>query len=131
MSFERLRADVAAANLASMHMSAPSAAQTFKPMRVVAGESTEMSMRFRSLLVEGVPGAVVARLEPTAQAARQVLDPSHPHADVRGMVHYPGVDLLTETVSGLTAQRGYEANVAAFNTTKTMTLKALDIGKSQ
>ncbi len=69
-----------------------------------------------------------ATIEPTVIAPRMVYEPGHPFANERGFVAYPGVDAATEMVTIMTALRAYEANVAALNAARTMTLRALDIG---
>ena len=59
-----------------------------------------------------------------------VYDPSHPDADPEtGYVKMPNVDPLRETVDLISATRSYEANVTAFNASKSMMMKALEIGK--
>lgn len=59
---------------------------------------------------------------------RTVLDPKHPMADAKGMVHYPAVDMVGEMTTLMTASRGYEANVRSFNVLRSMVLRALEIG---
>jgi flagellar basal-body rod protein FlgC len=58
-----------------------------------------------------------------------VYNPTHPDADESGYVLMPNVDLLKEQVDLLDATRAYEANVTAFNASKAMFTKALEIGK--
>ena len=58
-----------------------------------------------------------------------VYDPSHPDADENGYVTYPNVDTVTEMTNMIDASRSYEANVTAFNASKNMLLKTLEIGK--
>ena len=41
----------------------------------------------------------------------------------------PNVNVALEMTEMITAGRAYEANVAAFDATKSMALKTLDIGK--
>jgi len=41
----------------------------------------------------------------------------------------PNVDVVTEMVNMISATRAYEANVTAMNTTKSMAMKALEIGR--
>jgi flagellar basal-body rod protein FlgC len=41
----------------------------------------------------------------------------------------PNVDIVTEMINMISASRAYEANVTSINTTKSMALKALEIGK--
>jgi flagellar basal-body rod protein FlgC len=58
-----------------------------------------------------------------------VYDPTNPDANSDGNVMMPNVDLSKEMVDLLAASRAYEANVTAFNTGKSMMLKALDLGR--
>ena len=58
-----------------------------------------------------------------------VYDPSHPDADENGYVSYPNVNIITEMTNLIDATRSFEANVTAFNATKNMALKGLEIGK--
>ncbi|HJV45267.1 MAG TPA: flagellar basal body rod protein FlgC [Bacillota bacterium] len=60
---------------------------------------------------------------------KMVYDPTHPDANADGYVMMPNVDLSKEMVDMLAASRSYEANVTAFNTGKSMMLKALELGR--
>lgn len=64
-------------------------------------------------------------------AQRLVRDPGNPMADAKGMVHYPKIDLVEEMSTLVTASRGYEANLRAFNALHSMLFSALEIGRSQ
>ena len=57
-------------------------------------------------------------------------EPSHPDANEDGYVAMPNVNAMEEMVNLMLASRSYEANVAAFNATKNMALKALEIAKA-
>jgi len=59
---------------------------------------------------------------------RKIYDPSHPDADGQGNVMMPNVNVMEEMVKMMTATRSYEANVAAINATKSMAMRAIDIG---
>ncbi len=56
-------------------------------------------------------------------------DPSHPDADENGYVSYPNVNIITEMTNMIDASRSFEANVTAFETSKAMALKGLELGK--
>jgi flagellar basal-body rod protein FlgC len=58
---------------------------------------------------------------------RSVFDPSHPDADKNGYVSYPNINVLTEMVNLMTAQRSYEANLTMISSYKDMYTKTLDI----
>ncbi|HYF20763.1 MAG TPA: flagellar basal body rod C-terminal domain-containing protein [Ramlibacter sp.] len=119
MSLERTRVEAATRNLAFAHT--PQAASGgFQPQRVV------LRAGWTEALTAAAPQV---QLEPSAVPPRLVLEPGHPLADERGFVAYPGVDVATEMVTLMSASRGYEANVAALNTARSMALRTLDIGK--
>jgi len=58
-----------------------------------------------------------------------VYQPSHPDADKNGYVKLPNISPLEEMVNMISALRAYEANVTVINNTKSMILKALEIGR--
>jgi flagellar basal-body rod protein FlgC len=127
MDIERLRADVAALNLANANVALGADGVGFQPLQVVArATGTPFAAQFDQWL----QGAVVT-VEPAAAAPRQVLEPGHPLADDKGFVRYPAVDHTTQMFTMMNAMRSYEANVAALNMSRTMLLKALDIGGAQ
>jgi flagellar basal-body rod protein FlgC len=57
-------------------------------------------------------------------------EPNHPDADERGYVAYPNINVMEEMANMISTSRAYEANINAMNTTKSMALKALEIGKN-
>ena len=56
-------------------------------------------------------------------------EPSHPDADENGYVSYPNVNIITEMTNMIDASRSYEANLTAFETSKAIALKGLELGK--
>lgn len=60
---------------------------------------------------------------------KMVYDPAHPDADENGYVTYPNVNIITEMTNLIDASRSYEANATAFDATKSMALKGLQMGK--
>ena len=55
-------------------------------------------------------------------------DPAHPDADENGYVTYPNVNIITEMTNIIDASRAYEANSTAFNASKAMAQRGLEIG---
>ena len=47
-----------------------------------------------------------------------------------GYVMYPNVNIITEMTNMIDASRAYEANSTAFNASKAMAMKGLEIGKA-
>jgi len=60
---------------------------------------------------------------------KMIYDPGHPDADTDGFVAMPNVNIIEEMVNMMMASRAYEASVSAFNISKTMFMKMLELGK--
>ncbi len=56
-------------------------------------------------------------------------EPNHPDANSEGYVAYPNINVLEEMANMIEASRAYEANINAMNTTKSMAMKDLEIGR--
>jgi flagellar basal-body rod protein FlgC len=56
-------------------------------------------------------------------------EPNHPDANEKGYVAYPNINVMEEMANMISATRSYEANISAFNMTKGMAQKALEIGR--
>ncbi|RSK27023.1 flagellar basal body rod protein FlgC [Bacillus sp. HMF5848] len=74
-------------------------------------------------------GVKVSKITEDQTPFKLVYDPAHPDADANGYVKLPNVDPLKEMVDLMSTTRSYEANVTAFNASKSMLMKALEIGK--
>jgi flagellar basal-body rod protein FlgC len=75
------------------------------------------------------PGQFVVAKEKTdpGDQPQMVYDPAHPDANADGYVAMPNIEIITEMVDLMTAQRAYEANITAVESVKQMVDKALDI----
>jgi flagellar basal-body rod protein FlgC len=74
-------------------------------------------------------GVIVKSVYEDPSEFRIVYDPTHPDADENGYVRLPNVNIIREMVDMINAQRAYEANATAINTTKAMITSALQIGR--
>jgi len=78
-------------------------------------------------------GVVVSGVEKDTSPFRLVYDPTHPDAiktgPKAGYVEMPNVNIVTEMVDMIAASRAYEANSAMADGSKSMFLKALEIGR--
>ena len=63
------------------------------------------------------------------KAGKTIYDPSHPDADANGMVTLPNVEVVMEMAEMIAATRSFDACVTAFDATKNMALKSLELGK--
>lgn len=130
MTVERARLDSTAVNLANVNSTRGADGAAFRPLRVVSGPRAE---RFSATMdafsaARSVPGVEVSEIRQLDLPARMVFEPSHPDADQKGFVAYPGINPVAEMVTLIATMRAYEANVVAMNAAKTMAMKALDIG---
>lgn len=73
----------------------------------------------------GNPGPVTEIQE--VERERLEYDPSHPHADEDGYVHYPDVNVAQEMSRMISANRVYEANISAVESTKSMVKQTFKI----
>ncbi len=74
-------------------------------------------------------GVRVERVVLDQRPLRQVYDPHHPDADNKGYLHLPNVNVIEEMTNMLSASRAYEANLAVLETGKSMTMRALEMGR--
>jgi flagellar basal-body rod protein FlgC len=131
MSVERLRLEVTALNIANIHSTRARDGSGYAPMQVLS--AARRTSLFRTAMVGATltGGAEVVEVRAANVPPRLVHEPSHPDADDKGFVAYPGMNPVTEMVALISAMRAYEANVAALNAAKTMALRALDLGGNQ
>ncbi len=116
MTAEKFRMDVISSNIANIHSVKINGKDPYR-RRMVS-------------LAGGNSGPAITGIVQDQSPFRVHYDPGSPLADANGNVYYSNVEPLYEAIDMMNASRAYELNVAAFNTTKRMTQKALDIGRS-
>lgn len=138
LTAQRLRMDVISSNIANVDTTrAKQVNGEWQPYRRKSVTLTEDNGQFSSFLNVAMGkknstgnGVKVTKIkEDTETPFKLVYDPTHPDANEDGYVEMPNVDLLTEMVDLISASRSYEANVTVFNASKSMLMKALEIGK--
>lgn len=132
MTAQRLRTDVIAQNIANVNTTRNEDGGVYKRKTVVFEEKPSDSFNdYLSVASSSIGNGVkVSKIvEDDETPMTMVYDPSHPDADEDGYVMYPNVNTVTEMTNLIDASRAYEANVTAFNGTKSMTMTALEIGK--
>ncbi|AEF86182.1 flagellar basal-body rod protein FlgC [Treponema primitia ZAS-2] len=137
MSAERLRSDVIADNMANASTTRTAEGGPFRRSRVVLRPRVEQPYwrsPFLPDMMDNGPGqgVRVAEIQKDTTPNRLVYDPTHPDAikagPQAGYVEMPNVDVVTEMVDMIAATRAYEANASIIEGSKTMFLRALDIG---
>lgn len=131
MTAQRLRMDIISQNIANVNTTRDENGNPYRRQAVVFSEKDatpfqEIFMRTAGVIGNGVK---VTRIVEDNKAMRRVFDPTHPDADNDGYVTYPNVNIVQEMTDLIDATRSYEANVTAFNATKNMALKGLEVGR--
>lgn len=72
-------------------------------------------------------GVSVSEIREDSRPPRMVYDPAHPDADAKGYVAMPNINVVQEMTDMIAATRAYEANVTAFNATKSMLMQATQL----
>lgn len=143
MTAERMRLDVASENISNLETTRTEDGGPYKRKMVVFetvknrsfqevlnGAARGVRENGRKIKSTGSAGGVrVAEIVEDDRDFKPVYDPLHPDADVDGYVMMPNVDLVKETIDSMSASRGYDANLTAFNAVKAMATKALEIGR--
>lgn len=115
MHAERFRMDIISSNIANAN---------------TIGTANQPGYARRIVDLAGGPDGVrVTAVRADLSAPRKEHEPTSPYADAEGNVYYSNVDPIKEMVNMLSAGRAYEANIAAFNSTKSMIRSAMQIGK--
>lgn len=79
--------------------------------------------------LRGTGGEELGPLTEVYEETRERLeyDPTHPHADAEGYVHYPDVNVVEEMARMISANRIYEANLSTIQAAKEMIKRTLEI----
>lgn len=134
LTAEKLRMDVISNNIANADTTRTIEGGPYIRERVVFAPRIDATSTFAPMLAnmtdQGMPvGVRVTGILKDPSPPRMVYDPGHPDANSEGYVAYPNVNAVNEMVDLISASRAYEANITAFNATKSMALQALTIGK--
>lgn len=133
LTAERLRMDIISRNIANANTTRTAAGTPYRRQIPIFQEmkSTPFSEVF-----DEVTGANTAKdgVEVTAivedqSPLKREYNPTHPDADKDGYVLLPNVDVVSEMINLISANRAYDANVTVSNGIKSMALKAMDIGR--
>lgn len=99
------------------------------------GESTN-SAKYEDPLDEGhfgkkvnpaIMSVVVDKISRDDRDPKMKFDPSHPDADASGYVAYPNINPVIEMADLVEATRSYQANVAAFESSKDIANSAISL----
>ncbi len=141
LTAERFRTDIILQNLANQNTTRTEDGGPYRRKQVVFREQPltfqeQLGNAMKTGTVKAgrsgsrMEGGVIAEeVVESQEAFVPVYDPTNPDADENGYVQMPNVNSAEEMVDLMAASRAYEANITALNITKSMAMKALEIGK--
>lgn len=125
---QRKKMDVIIENLANMETTrTPEGGPYLR--KIVLFSSEPLTGSFGNILDETMQRVKVDGVIRDEKAVKSVYDPSHPDADRRGFVSIPAINAIVEMADMIMAHRAYEASVTAFDATKNMAMKTLEMGR--
>lgn len=132
LTAEKTRIDIISKNIANANTTRATNGMPYRRQMVVFKESRENS--FEDYLSNYYSkfngnGVEIENIVEDESPFKMKYEPGHPDADENGYVMMPNVDVVVEMVDLIDAQRAYEANITAINTTKSMMMNALEIGR--
>lgn len=119
MDVQQQRLQVAAANIANARTTGGHGTPAYRPLDVIVRAGAP---------AVGLPRPFVAGIVESGVGAQRVYDPGHPDADKDGFVALPGVDPISSMLDLLEISRSYEANLRAFDVTRSLMQRIIDIG---
>lgn len=132
MTAQKYRLDIISQNIANAQVTRTEAGGPYRRKMTVLSSVSTGTFQDALKTATGVvqkDGVQVEAVIEDESALVPVYDPTHPDANAQGYVLYPNVNTAQEMTDAMGASRAYEANVTAFNATKSIVLKALEIGR--
>ena len=126
LAAQRLRMNVIAGNIANANSLVTPEGGPYRRREVT------FSTVLKDAAADGGPaaklgGVSVGKIQVSKGALKTVYDPEHPMANKQGFVQMPNVDVTKEMVDMVSAQREYEANLAAMKSYREMMRTSLTI----
>ncbi|MDD5475938.1 MAG: flagellar basal body rod protein FlgC [Syntrophales bacterium] len=97
--------------------------------KIILFSSEPLTGEFGGILDDAMHRVRVEGVLRDEKAFKSVYDPVHPDADLRGFVRVPAINAIVEMADMIMAHRAYEASVTAFDATKNMAMKTLEMGR--
>jgi len=132
MAAQRTRAELVVQNLANSETTRTPEGGPYRRQDAVfqsAPQTSAFSAIFQTEMMDGVKGVEVADVIQDPGEGEKRYQPGHPDADKDGFVAYPNVNPAEDMVDLLSAQRGFQGNVAAMTAIKDMIQHSIDLMK--
>ena len=136
LTSERIRMDVTAENLANASTTRAANGEPYKRQDVLlkqigsGGFEGALSGAMNQAAGVGAAGGVeVQGIVADASPNQQIYDPGSPDANARGYVEMPNVSTVTEMTDLISESQGYQSDVTAMQTAKSMFTATLGLLK--
>lgn len=127
LAAERTRMEVISQNIANVNTTRTSDGTPYRRELVVFENVLNRQLGSDG---QGATASVnVARIEKDPRPANMIYNPTHPDANVQGMVAMPNINVHEEMADLIASSRSFEANLAVIKTAKNMAMQTLSIGK--
>jgi len=123
LAAQRQRMNTIASNMANANSTRTAEGGPYRRQDVV------FSSELMGATQSGLEGVKVSGIVKDESPFKMIHDPGHPDADKDGFVAMPNVNIIEEMVNMMMATRAYEASVSAFNMSKAMFAKTLELGR--
>lgn len=125
LSLERIKLDTISTNIANVNTTRTENGGPYRRKEVVFEESLKQQTSNNVIKSYGVKTTGILE----DQEVKRVYQPEHPDSDDYGYLELPNVNLSDEMINMMNTLRTYEANASAFESSKNMMKKALEISK--
>ena len=134
LTAEKTRIDIIAKNMANANSTRATGGMPYRRQMAVFQENkktpfSEHLSKYTGANKNNGQGVKISKIVEDDTPFKMKYEPGHPDADENGYVQMPNVDTIKEMVDLISAQRSYDANITAMNASKSMLMKALDIGR--
>ncbi len=122
---ERTRLEVVAGNLGNAQTTRGPDGKAYQRKEVV----------FETMLNSADPnnkagGVKVAKIMNDPTPGQKIYMPGHPHADAKGYVTMPNVNVIEEMADMMTASRSFEANLQVIKSARQMVTRSISIAEA-
>ena len=128
LAAQRAKLDIVTSNLANVNTTRTPAGGPYRK-KSIAFTAENVAGNFDATMKEVVKSVKIAEIREDPNGVKMIYDPTHPDADAKGFVAMPDINVMVEMTNMMAASRAYEACVTAFDSTKKMALKTLEMGR--
>lgn len=121
MNAQMLRLNTVASNMANADTVSGSEEGAYRSRQPVFATVMDQQREVIGVAVTGV-------VESDAPVSKRY-EPGHPQADAEGYIYSSNVNTMEEMANMMSASRAYQNNAEVFSTTKTLMLRALQLGQ--